>query len=137
MRRRFLLIVAVALAGAACSSTPTRSVATGTSVPASTVRPPTPTARASRATTTVARPPASTAVPAAVPHVREYGVGIHSATYVDATRPTAANGSYQGAPTRTLPVTFFAPIGRGPFPLILFSHGVDGAPRAFRRLLTD
>jgi predicted dienelactone hydrolase len=72
-----------------------------------------------------------------VAQVREYSVAEHEETYVDTTRPTPPNGTYRGAPSRTLTVSFFAPDGPGPLPLVLFSHGVAGAPRAFQRLLTD
>ncbi len=67
-----------------------------------------------------------------------HGVGVHSFTFVDTSRATPANGSYAGAPTRTLVVEVWypasagsasdgavtdAPAARGPFPLVLHSHG--------------
>jgi dienelactone hydrolase len=72
-----------------------------------------------------------------------YGVGIRTLTLVDTSRPTAANGSYPGAPDRTLPVDVWYPVdpstfqlpqninapftaGAGPFPLIVRAHGFSG-----------
>jgi predicted dienelactone hydrolase len=72
-----------------------------------------------------------------------YGVGIRTLTIVDASRPTAPNGSYPGAPERTLTVDVWYPVdlvsfplpqnvdapftlGAGPFPLILRAHGFAG-----------
>ena len=66
-----------------------------------------------------------------------YALGVRSETFVDATRPTSANGSYPGAPTRTLVTTiwypaagdpatpdrFNAPPYDGRFPLVVFAHG--------------
>jgi predicted dienelactone hydrolase len=64
---------------------------------------------------------------------------VHTFTFVDDTRPTAANGSYMGAATRTLvtelwypastePIpglvaTTDAPVAAGRFPLIVHGHG--------------
>jgi dienelactone hydrolase len=63
------------------------------------------------------------------------GVGTTSLTFVDTTRATPANGTYAGAPTRTLvtqvwypsttpggPMTD-APLLAGHYPLVLHSHG--------------
>lgn len=63
------------------------------------------------------------------------GTGTTSLTFVDSSRPTPANGSYGGAPTRTLvtqvwypattpggPMTD-APLLPGHYPLVLHSHG--------------
>ena len=68
-----------------------------------------------------------------------YEVATHETTYVDATRPTQANGSYPGAPTRTLRVRFYVPksAAGAPYPLILFTHGVTGVPEAYVALLSD
>jgi predicted dienelactone hydrolase len=64
------------------------------------------------------------------------GVGYHTFTFVDGSRPTPPNGSYPGAPDRTLPVDVWypssippgnptrdAPLAGGPHPLVLYSHG--------------
>jgi predicted dienelactone hydrolase len=69
----------------------------------------------------------------------QYGIGEHSFTFVDKSRATPANGSYPGAPDRTLVVELWypattpadptkvttkdAPMASGKFPLIVHSHG--------------
>jgi predicted dienelactone hydrolase len=50
---------------------------------------------------------------------------------VDSSRPTAANGTYPGAPTRTLKTTVSYPTRggralRGPLPLVVFATGYQG-----------
>ena len=62
-----------------------------------------------------------------------FAVGRRDVTFVDSSRPTAANGTYAGAPTRTLPVRILYPAqtdgtGTTPvpdrrFPLVVFAHG--------------
>jgi dienelactone hydrolase len=66
-----------------------------------------------------------------------YGAGVQTVTLVDSSRPTPPNGSYPGAPTRTLVTDIWypavpggsiepnAPINPtgGPFPLIVRAHG--------------
>jgi predicted dienelactone hydrolase len=52
-------------------------------------------------------------------------------TLVDTTRPTAVNGTYPGAPTRTLKTTVSYPTRRGkalpgPLPLVVFATGYQG-----------
>ena len=72
-----------------------------------------------------------------------YGVGLKTVTLVDTTRPTMANGTYPGAPDRTLVTDIWyptapsqngaipilnapiAPTG-GAFPLIVRAHGFSG-----------
>ncbi len=65
--------------------------------------------------------------------VRFQNAGPHAVarttrTVVDASRPTPANGSYPGAPQRTLVTEVWRPAdGDGaPFPLVVFSHGFGG-----------
>jgi predicted dienelactone hydrolase len=69
----------------------------------------------------------------------QYGLGEHTFNFVDTSRATPANGTYMGAPTRTLvtelwypannspmpglPTTMDAPPLAGKFPLIVHSHG--------------
>lgn len=92
--------------------------------------------------------PTSTAVPAMT--VEEaasrgpYGVGVTTLEFVDETRPTAPNRDYAGAPTRTFPTEVWYPAAvstepelvdpplepsGGPYPLIVFAHGLS----SFRR----
>lgn len=56
-------------------------------------------------------------------------------TFVDAGRPTPAGSETPGAPDRTLVTTIYRPAGAGPFPLIVFSHGLSGHPDKFTGLL--
>jgi len=70
-----------------------------------------------------------------------YGVGYKQVTVVDTSRPTQPNGTYPGAPERTLVTDVFYPTDdttaaqvanapftadAGPFPLILRAHGFSG-----------
>jgi dienelactone hydrolase len=82
---------------------------------------------------------------------RLYAVGQRSYTFVDRSRPTAANGSYAGTPTRTLPTLLLYPTAGGAggqpvegarplrhpggFPLVVFSHGFGASGPAYRPLL--
>ncbi len=65
-----------------------------------------------------------------------YGVGERTLTFVDISRATPANGTYAGAPSRTLTVEVWYPAdgppdptrdaavaAGGPFPLVVHSHG--------------
>jgi predicted dienelactone hydrolase len=60
--------------------------------------------------------------------------------FVDASRPTRANGTFPGAPDRTLRVRFWyptactAPDRCAPFPLFLVAHGFGGLPEKFDAL---
>lgn len=56
-------------------------------------------------------------------------------TFVDTSRRTVPA---DGAPLRSriLATTIYRPNGAGPFPLILFSHGLDGHPEKFTKLFT-
>jgi len=71
-----------------------------------------------------------------------YGVGETSLALVDARRPTMPNGSFPGAPERTLPTAVWyptAPDARGPdaalagngrpFPLVVFGHALGSYNR--------
>jgi dienelactone hydrolase len=82
---------------------------------------------------------------------RTYAVGITDTTYVDPSRPTAANGSFPGAADRTLPVTIWYPAtgdpggdpvrdaaadpSGGPYPLVVFAHGYAVTPSFYAELL--
>src|SRR6185436_15261844 len=76
-----------------------------------------------------------------------YRVGVRTLTFVDASRPTPANGPYPGAPTRTLVTEVWYPAaadGRdlpvdtagAPFPLVLHSHALLDS-RLGERYLTE
>jgi dienelactone hydrolase len=65
-----------------------------------------------------------------------HGIGVRQITFVDATRRTAAYGSYPGSPSRQLPTTIWYPSdGGGPFPLVVFAHGYDVTPSFYASLL--
>ena len=93
-----------------------------------------------------------------------FPVGITSFTFVDESRPTPANAVQPGAPNRTLSVRVWYPAvapsadevrdddfssvpdpspmfdappatGAGPFPLIVFGHGLGGVPAVYGDLL--
>ena len=95
-----------------------------------------------------------------------YPVGITSFTVVDSSRPTPANAAQSGKPSRTLPVRVWYPAvapnaesardddfasiadpspqfdappatGSGPFPLIVFSHGLGALPAMYGDLLSS
>ena len=94
-----------------------------------------------------------------------HSVGITSFTVVDATRPTPATAVQPGAPTRTIPVRVWYPAitpsadqardddiasvpdptpmfeappatGSGPFPLIVFSHGLGATAAGYGDLMS-
>ena len=53
-----------------------------------------------------------------------FAIQTTEATWVDPTRPTAANGDFAGSPDRTFPVTLWSPVdAEGPYPLLVYSHG--------------
>jgi len=66
-----------------------------------------------------------------------YAIGQAALTLVDTSRPTAANGSYAGAPQRTLPTRVWYPADTtgngappssdGPFPIIGWAHGYSSS----------
>ena len=75
-----------------------------------------------------------------------YTVAQTQMVFVDSTRPTMANGSYPGAIDRTLDTRIWYPaaapadgsavdISGGPYPLIVFAHGL-GSPNNGSQLLT-
>jgi dienelactone hydrolase len=87
----------------------------------------------------------ASAAPAKAPRPKvaamgKYAVGMISQTFVDTTRPTDPNGSAPALPSRTLPTAIYypaqgpptdlpvenAPIDKkhGPYPLIIFTHGL-------------
>jgi dienelactone hydrolase len=66
---------------------------------------------------------------------REYPVLTETRTFVDPSRPTSANGTFGGAPDRTLPVSFWYPDGPGPYPLVVFAHGYAVTPDFYAPML--
>jgi predicted dienelactone hydrolase len=80
------------------------------------------------------------AAPRTVAPIGTYAVGVKSTTFVDTTRPTDANGRAPALPTRALLTAIYYPAEgrpndkpvenatinrkRGPYPLILFTHGL-------------
>ncbi len=82
-----------------------------------------------------------------------FAIGRRSYTFVDTSRPTAPNGTYPGAPTRTLATMLLYPAEGDPggpisdnakpirapgghrFPLIVFSHGFTASGPAYTFLL--
>lgn len=98
--------------------------------------------------------PPTTAAPPSTPGVdpsRRAAVGTRTLTFVDPTRATSANGSFAGAPTRTIPTELWYPAegdpaagpvadatpdrSRGPYPLVLFAHGYAVTPDFYAPLL--
>ncbi len=110
--RRFILVVAVALAAASCNGAEGES-----------------RTRTAPSATEPGRPPS-----AAKPGT--YAVGELTETFVDTSRPTRAAGGQGGAPTRTLVTVIRYPRGDGPFPLIVLAHGQTGHPSKFSQLTT-
>jgi fermentation-respiration switch protein FrsA (DUF1100 family) len=86
--------------------------------------------------------PAAAAASIAHRHDAPYAVGLRSYMFVDTSRATPPNGTYPGAPSRTLPTILVYPAEgdrAGPavenappiqhgkdFPLLVFSHGYGG-----------
>jgi fermentation-respiration switch protein FrsA (DUF1100 family) len=83
-----------------------------------------------------------------------YAVGKVVVTLVDDSRPTAAVGTYAGAPDRTLKTTIYYPAKgtyveddivedaspakkRGPYPLILFSHGLTANATVYEGIINE
>jgi poly(3-hydroxybutyrate) depolymerase len=101
-----------------------------------------PTARAPAAVAPSEAPSTTTTTLANGARPAVYDVGSRQESYVDTTRPTMKNGTYAGAPTRTIRVRFYYPgtdeaadTRGGPYPLILFSHGHNGSPEDYGPLL--
>jgi hypothetical protein len=123
--------------------------------PAASSRPTSTSTALTTAPSTVApttAPPASTVAPAAASDTpRTFAVGTRSLTFVDSSRTTSPNGSFGGAPDRTLPTPFWYPAdgaagggptpdappdrGHGPYPLVVFAHGYAVTPDFYAPLL--
>ncbi|HEU5306657.1 MAG TPA: hypothetical protein VFW97_04975 [Acidimicrobiia bacterium] len=142
-----LVVAGFAVLGGGDDQGPQASPATSRSAGPST------TAAATTAPTTTGAtvtPPPSTA-DTAIDTQRRYAVGTRTLTFVDSSRSTSPNGSFAGAPTRTLPTELWYPAegdpgadpapdatpdrGHGPYPLVLFAHGYDVTPDFYAPLL--
>jgi dienelactone hydrolase len=93
------------------------------------------------------------AAPASKAAKPPFGVGMRTVTFVDTSRPTQPNGSFPGAPSRTLRTLLLyptkgdpsgpavenaPPLRTGPrhrFSLIVFSHGFGASGPAYRPVL--
>jgi dienelactone hydrolase len=58
-----------------------------------------------------------------------------SMVLVDESRSTDAGAATEAQPARTLDTDVYIPAGTGPFPLVVFGHGLSGHPDDFTRLL--
>lgn len=129
-------VAALALATAACTTT---TATTGTAASAGS----TPTTAASRgpagSSGTSGAPGTSGGGAGAPPSTATagapFGTRQTTITLVDSSRPTEAGAQTPARPTRTLETTVWTPTEGGPFPLIVFSHGLSGHPDKFTKLL--
>ncbi|MGZ4689100.1 MAG: alpha/beta hydrolase family protein [Acidimicrobiia bacterium] len=96
-------------------------------------------------------PPGAPPASARTVATAEHAVGRVETTFVDSSRPTSANGTYAGAPDRTLPMLIMYPAkgtagglstlnakparADGPFPLVVFSHGFTASGPAYGEVL--
>jgi dienelactone hydrolase len=109
------------------------------------------TTRATTSTVQSTPPPTTSAAVSPLEIGALHAVGTRVATFVDSSRPTSPNGSFAGAPNRTLPTEFWYPAAgspgdsaqpgatpdrdHGPYPLVLFAHGYDVTPDFYAPLL--
>ena len=122
MRRAAVwLVAALALVGAACSSTADEPASVGSS---GTDAPPGPA------------PGLAPGAPAGPGTTLERPVSFttFTETYVDTSRVTEAGSATPALPERTLPTTIRLPDGDDAVPLVVFSHGLIGHPRVFSEL---
>jgi predicted dienelactone hydrolase len=66
-------------------------------------------------------------------------IGRVTLTFVDSSRPTAANGTFPGASSRTLPTLVSFPTRGGhpvpgPLPLVVFATGIGDSPTTYQAL---
>jgi fermentation-respiration switch protein FrsA (DUF1100 family) len=121
-RRILAVVLAVLIAAVACGDDDEPKKTTGTSKS-------TQTTAASKSTDTTG----------------PYAVGVRTFTFVDASRPLRAEDTRPDAPRRTIDTNVWYPAegepsdvdtpdakpARGPFPLIVFSHGRSGEPQQY------
>ncbi|MCU1457923.1 MAG: phospholipase/Carboxylesterase [Actinomycetia bacterium] len=81
----------------------------------------------------IAAPAAGAKPPASKPKL--YKMKQTTFTFVDTSRATPANGSYAGAPSRTLVTVVSMPVGaKGKVPLVVFSTGSGGTATNYQGL---
>ena len=156
--RLLVPLVVALLTTSACAGSSTKEdssakspkVTAGSKVipPASTSRSTPSTSGGSGPQTTAAVVPAATGSKVAAPGA--YAVGTLEKTYIDRTRKTKMNGTAAEKPERTLPALVLYPAQgtpgfetsqlnaepkSGPWPLVVFSHGVTGTGHAYATTL--
>lgn len=89
--------------------------------------------------------PSTQSVAAAAPTV-SLPVATTTMTFVDSSRPTAPWDGMAAKTSRTLVTTIWYPakgtasgssVGGGPYPLIVFAHGLGASPEGYQQLLSD
>jgi dienelactone hydrolase len=93
----------------------------------------------SRSSTPTTAEPSSTTTTIGVVDGRPYPVARDDVVIEDATRPTAAapDRGLVELPSRTLPLMVLTPEGTGPFPIVVFSHGVTAVGPAYEPFLAQ
>lgn len=124
-----LVAVAVLATAVGCASS---GSTTGSAAPATVAAPGAPST-----TGTVGAPVPPGVEPERLVAGRPYDQApVATVTLVDPTRPTAAGVGTPARPDRTLEVTVHRPEGPGPFPLVVFAHGLSGHPDRFTVLFS-
>lgn len=82
-------------------------------------------------------PAPATADPGTIVAGRPWPVTTTAETLTDPSRSTPAGSQTPEAPGRRIELTLHRPDGPGPFPLVVFSHGLSGHPDKFSALLTS
>jgi predicted dienelactone hydrolase len=78
---------------------------------------------------------------------RSYEIGLRQASFTDQSRPVKATADFAGAPVRRIDVMIWYPAakagenarlaGGGPWPLVIYSHGTNGAPNNNMHLVNE
>jgi predicted dienelactone hydrolase len=78
---------------------------------------------------------------------RSYEIGLRQASFTDQSRPVKATTGFAGAPVRRIDVMIWYPAatagenaplaGGGPWPLVVYSHGTNGAPNNNMHLVNE
>lgn len=78
------------------------------------------------------------AVAVAAQAAGDHAVGMRQASFIDESRPVKASSGFAGAPVRRIDVMIWYPAAKagsdtapakdGPWPLVIYSHGTNGAP---------